>query len=398
VFEAECVVVGAGAIGLAVARHLALEGREVVVLERATAIGTETSSRSNEVIHAGIYHRPGGPQAILCGRGREALYEYCAQSGIEHAQIGKLVVATDDESVGWLEEMYARATDNGVPGINMLSGTAAAALEPNLQCRAALYSSRTGIIDTHGLMLAYRGDAEAHGAVIALNSAFVAASPETHGFSVEVVSGEKERTQIRCEILINAAGIWAPDVARAIKGTSPTRIPRIYLAKGGFFTLRGKSPFRRLIVPEPKSWRQGGIFTLDLASRGRFGPDEAWVDAVDYSLEGWPIDHIYAVVRRYFPALPDNSLSLDYSGIRPRLNGPGVPPADWLFQGEKEHGLPGLINLFGFESPGITASLAIAEVVGGLLKGQALPFEVNASQYGNYRPPEVAANAASQGV
>lgn len=306
----------------------------------------------------------------------------------------KLVVATDDESVGWLEEMHARAISNEVPGLSMLSGAAAAKLEPNLLCHAALFSARTGVLDTHGLMLSYRGDAESNGAAIALDSAFVAAHCSKQGFTVDVCSGQGERTQIACSILVNAAGIWAPEVARAIEGMSPSRIPRIHLAKGGFFAFRGHTPFKRLIVPEPKSWRQGGIFTLNLGSRGRFGPDEKWVSTVDYNLEGWPIEHIYAVVRRYFPALPDHSLTLDYAGIRPRLNGPGIAPADWLFQGEPEHGLPGLINLFGLESPGITASLAVADVVAGMLEGRALPFEVDPSQYGSYVPPELKVNAA----
>ncbi len=395
VFETGCIVVGAGVIGLAIARRLAMGGRDVIVLERAMAVGTETSSRSNEVIHAGIYHRPGGPQAILCGRGREQMYEYCSEHHVEHQQIGKLVVATDRESVGWLEEMYARGISNEVRGLSLLSAAEASKLEPNLRCHAALHSTRTGIVDTHGLLLSFRGDAESKGAAIALNSAFVAAQRAKNGFMVDVCSGEGERIQIASAILINAAGIWAPEVARAIEGLSLSLVPRIYLAKGAFFTLRGPTPFRHLVVPEPKSWRQGGIFTLNLGYRGRFGPDEEWVSAVDYDLEGWPIEHIYAVVRRYFPALPDHSLSLDYAGIRPRLNGPGMAPADWLFQGEHEHGLPGLINLFGIESPGITASLAIADVVAGMIEGCVLPFEVDPSQYGAYQPPELKSNAIS---
>jgi L-2-hydroxyglutarate oxidase LhgO len=385
-FDTDCLIVGAGAIGLAIARALAIEGREVVVLERERTLGMHTSSRSNEVIHAGIYHRPGGPQAVLCGRGREALYDYCAQHGVEHRPIGKLVAATDAESVTWLESMHARALENGVPDLEMLSGPAASRLEPHLSCQAALWSRRTGIVDTHGLMLAFRGDAEAHGAMIAFNSRFVSAQRIHGGFIVAVETGGGECTEVRCQALVNAAGIWAPDVARAVEGTSPERIPHIHLAKGAFFSLRGKPPFARLIVPEPKTWRQGGIFTLDLSLHGRFGPDEAWVDSTDYSLEGWPDQHVYTAVRRYFPALPDGALTLDYAGIRPRLNGPGGAPADWLFQGEREHGVPGLINLFGFESPGITASLPIADAVAGMLSGRPLPFDVDPTQYGDYHP------------
>ncbi len=386
--DTDCIVVGAGAIGLAIARELSASGREVVVLERASQVGTETSSRSNEVIHAGIYHRSSGPQAVLCTRGREALYAYCEAHGVPHRQIGKLVVATDEDSVAWLEDMHRQGRANGVPGLELLDRRRAALLEPNLRCAAALFSPRTGIVDTHQLMLAYRGDAEANGAVVALRTAFVRARRTGGGFEIEATSAAGERTRIRCTILVNAAGIWASDVARHVEGMPAERVPKIHLAKGAFFTLRGAAPFRHLIVPEPKSWRQGGIFTLDLAMRGRFGPDEQWVDSVDYGLEGWPIEPVYAIVRRYFPALPDGSLSLDYSGIRPRLNGPGTPGADWLFQGEHEHGIAGLVNLFGFESPGITASLEIAKAVSGMLEGQPLPFDVDPSRYGTYRPPE----------
>jgi len=385
-FETDCLVVGAGAIGLAIARKLAMDGLDVIVVERERAIGMHTSSRSNEVIHGGLYHRPGGPQAVLCGNGREALYDYCSKHGVEHRQIGKLVVATDIDSVEWLEQLLVRARVNGVPSLEMLSAGLATALEPQLACHAALWSPRTGIVDTHGLMLAYQGDAEAHGASIALNSTMVSATRSNGRFVAEVKSIEGERTWVHCAFLINAAGIWAPSVAMTIEGMASGRVPHIHLAKGAFFSLRGKSPFSRLIVPEPKTWRQGGIFTLDMSMKGRFGPDEEWVESVDYGLQGWPSEHVYAAVRRYFPALPDNSLTIDYSGIRPRLNGPGGESADWLFQGEREHGLPGLINLFGFESPGITSSLPIADAVAGMIEGRELPFKVDSTQYGEYIP------------
>ena len=389
-FETGCIVVGAGVIGLAVARRLALNGRDVVVLERASNIGTETSSRSNEVIHAGIYYRTGGPQAVLCVQGREALLAYCAEHGVRHEQIGKLIVASDRESVEWLEGLHARAVANGALGLEMISGEAASRMEPNLLCCAAMHSPRTCIVDTHGLMLAYRGDAESSGAAIALRSAFVGARRLNGGFEVEFTSVSAERTRMKCELLVNAAGIWAPQVAGAIEGMSRERIPHINLAKGCFFKLRGKAPFRRLIIPEPKIWRKGGIFTLDLANSGRFGPDQEWVDKVDYGVEGRSTDEVYAMVRRYFPALPDGSLTPDYAGIRPRLHGPDMAPADWLFQGEREHGIRGLLNLYGFETPGITASLAVAEVVADMLDGRAPPFEVDPTQYGTYRPPELA--------
>jgi len=386
-FETGCIVVGGGAIGLAIARRLAMDGIEVVLLERAAAVGTETTARSNQVIHAGLYHRPGGPQAVLCGRGREALYAFCASHGVEHRQVGKLVVATDDDSVGWLEGIFERARANGVPDIRMLSGAAATELEPNLRCRAALYSGRSGIVDTHALALAYRGDAEAHGAAVACNTRFVAATRDRGGFEVDTESAAAERTTIRCEQLINAAGIWAPEVARGIEGLAAAWIPKIHYAKGAFLALRGRSPFSRLIVPEPATWRRGGIFTLDLAGRALFGPDEDWIDTVDYSLAGRPVAHVYEAVRRYLPSLPDDSLALDYAGIRPRLNGPGGAPADWLFQGPQQHGIEGLVNLFGIESPGITSSLPIAEAVAAMLDGQPLPFVADQDNYGDYRPP-----------
>lgn len=364
-----------------------MDGREVLVLERAARVGTETSSRSNQVIHAGLYHRPKGPQAVLCGRGREAMYAFCETHGVEHRQVGKLVVATDDESVGWLEGLHERARLNEVPDLELMGPQAAKRLEPNLCCRAAMFSGRTGIVDTHGLVLAYQGDAESHGASIVCNTSFVSAARRRDGFEVEVRSSDGECYAVRTSFLINAAGIWAPEVASGIEGMPALHIPKIYNAKGAFFALRGRSPFSTLVVPEPRTWRQGGIFTLDLAGRGLFGPDEAWVDTVDYGLEGWPVAHVYEAVRRYFPALPDGALVPDYSGIRPRLNGPGGAPADWLMQGEAQHGIPGLLNLFGFESPGITASLAIAEAAAGLLKGQPLPYDVDESNYGDFRPP-----------
>lgn len=393
--ETECIVVGAGVIGLAVARRLALNGRDVVVLERANNIGTETSSRSNEVIHAGIYYRTGGPQAVLSVKGREPLLEYCVGHGVKHEQIGKLIVASDCESMEWLEGVKVKASANGALGLEMLSGEAAAKLEPNLRCCAAIHSTRTCIVDTHGLMLAYRGDAESNGAAIVLRSAFVGAQQISGGFEVEFSSANAERSRIKCRQLINAAGLWATEVASTIEGVSRERIPHINLAKGTFFKLRGKAPFRRLIIPEPKIWRKGGIFTLDLAMGGRFGPDEEWIDKVDYSLEGRSIEQVYTMVRRYFPALPNDSLTLDYAGIRPRLHGPGMTPADWLFQGEREHGVRGLMNLFGFETPGITASIAIAEVVANMLEGHPPPFEVDPTHYGAYRPPEQALSRTS---
>jgi L-2-hydroxyglutarate oxidase LhgO len=382
------VVVGAGAIGLAIAMALAREGREVVVLEKAETFGTHTSSRSNEVIHAGLYHRPGGPQAVLCTRGREALYAFCARHGVPHRQVGKYVVATAEEHVPWLEGVFQTARGNGVPGLEMLSGETARRAEPNLSCAAAMHSPRSGIVDTHLLMVAFIGEAEDQGAAIAYNTEVTAIRPESDGFTVEVALGGGERFRLGCSAVVNAAGLWAPGVARAVEGFPPELAPDIHFAWGAFFACGGRAPFSRLIIPEPVNWRQGGIFTLDLAGRGKFGPDEHWVDAVDYAMPAEAGAHAYAAVRSYFPALPDGALTPDYAGIRPRLNGPGEPGADWLFQGPEQHGVPGLVNLFGFESPGITAALPIAEAVAGMLRGEPLPFEVDPRKHGRFTPPE----------
>jgi len=371
--DTQCVVVGGGIVGLAIARQLAASGTGVILIEREKKIGTATSSRSNDVIHAGIFYRPGGPQAILCRRGAELLLEYCRLRNVEHALIGKLVVATDEESVGWLEEMRERSSTNGAPDVTMLTGATAASLEPLLRCRAALYSPTTGIVDTHGLMSCIADDAEASGALISLNTTYLAAHLTPEGFEIEAVVSDREQIRVRCSKLVNAAGIWASDVAKRIDGMDRNSVPRVFLAKGAFFAFRGRCPFGRLIVPEPKTWRQGGIFTRDLGGSGRFGPDEQWVQNVDYNVENWPLEHVYKAVRAYFPELPSASLRADYAGIRPRLNGPETEPADWLFQCATDHHVPGLINLFGIESPGITASLAVAELVQEILVRDALP-------------------------
>lgn len=365
----ESVVVGAGAIGLAIARRLALAGREVLVLERADAIGTESSARSNEVLHAGLYYRPDGPQARLCVAGKSALGSYCADHGVPCAQIGKLVVGNGDSELCWLRETLARGRENGVPNLEWLDGPAARRLEPALRADAALYSPTTAIVDTHALMLAYQGEAEDHGAVVALRSEAQAIRPTAAGFEIDVGTGSDGVVRIGCRWLVNAAGIWATSLAHAVHGLAARHIPRIHLAKGVFFSLGGPSPFQHLIVPAPDWHPAGGIYTLDLAMRGRFGPDVEWVDGVDYTIDPARVDHFYPAVRRYYPDLADDALLPDYAGVRSRLNGPGEEMADWIIQGPAEHGVPGLVNLFGVESPGITASLAIADLVEALLNG-----------------------------
>ena len=365
----ECVVVGAGAIGLAVARRLALAGREIMVLERADAIGTESSSRSNEVMHAGLYYRPGGPQAVLCVAGKRALDAYCVEHGVPHERIGKLVVANGDVELAWLRETQARGLANGVPTLEWLDGEAARRLEPALRADAALYSPSTAIVDTHALMLAFQGEAEARGAVIALRSEVRAIRPGPSGFELEVGLADGGEMRLGANLVVNAAGIQATSLARRIEGLAAERVPRIHLAKGAYFALTCASPFRHLIVPTPEWHPTGGIYTLDLAHQGRFGPDVEWVDHVDYTIDASRVRHVHATVRRYWPELPEGALAPAYTGIRPRLNGPGEAMADWIIEGPAEHGLEGLVNLFGVESPGITASLAIAEAVAEMSKG-----------------------------
>lgn len=370
--RSECVIVGGGIVGLAIARCLALAGREVVVVERAEAVGTETSARSNEVIHAGILYRPGGPQARLCPVGARALYGYCASRGVPHRRIGKLLIATAEDEIDWLAAMRARAVENGVDDLEWLDGEAAAGLEPAIRCSAGLLSPSSGIVDTHALMLAYQGEAEARGAVVALNSEVVAGAVADTGFELEVRDAAGETTRLGADILVNAAGIWATPLARRIGGMPAELIPEIHLAKGAFFTLAGRTPFSRLIIPPHQWMRRGCHYTLDLAMAGRFGPDEEWVDTVDYAIDPARVAHFYDGIRRYYPGLADGALQPGYTGIRPRLNGPGEEMADWILQGPAEHGIARLVNLFGIESPGITASLGLGETVAAMLAGE--PF------------------------
>lgn len=369
------IVVGAGAIGLAIAKTIAESGREVLVLERNESFGMETSARSNEVIHASIFHPPGSPQGLLCRRGRDLIYAFCKERGIGHRRTGKLVLANGSEDRSTLEEFFRRGHANGVGDLEWLEGADVSKIEPAIRCHAALHSPSSGIMDTHNVMLSYLGDIESAGGAIAFNSETISIRSGDHGFELTVRdNGSKKKSEIACDFLINAAGIWAPRIARMIETLPPRYVPKIYLAKGIFFKFQGRAPFSHLIVPSQPAWRTGGIFTLDLSGQGKFGPDEEWVDEVDYSIDERRVEGVERAVRTYFPDLPAGKLVGDYAGIRPRLNGPNEPPADWIFQGPKEHGVTGLINLFGFESPGITASLAIAEIVAKLIEGEASPF------------------------
>jgi L-2-hydroxyglutarate oxidase LhgO len=354
----DCVVVGAGVVGLAVARALALSGREVVILEAEDAIGTHTSSRNSEVIHAGIYYPRGSLKAVSCVRGKELLYEYVQTHGVPHRRCGKLIVATDEAQVAELEGIKAKAHANGVTDVDFVSTTKIQSWEPELRCVAALHSPSTGIIDSHALMLAYLGDAEAHGAMLALKSRLLGADVVSDGFVLHV-GGET----IKTSILINSAGLRAPSVARSIEGYERQRAPGEYYAKGNYYSLARKNPFTRLIYPVPEPGGLGVHVTLDLGGQARFGPDVEWVDRIDYAVDPGRSQRFYAAIRRYWPGLPDGALLPGYSGIRPKTAGPGEPAPDFHIQGAREHGVPGLVHLFGIESPGLTASLALADTV-----------------------------------
>jgi L-2-hydroxyglutarate oxidase LhgO len=353
----DSVVVGAGIVGLACARALALAGREVVILEAEGAIGMHTSSRNSEVIHAGIYYAKGSLKARSCVAGKERLYEYCCAHGVPHRRCGKLIVATDEAQLQELSAIQARAHGNGVTDVVGMTRAQALALEPELNCVAALYSPSTGIIDSHALMLAYLGDAEERGAMLALKSPFQKAVVKD-GFQLHI--GD---TAIECRRLVNCAGLKAPSIAKAIEGYPEERAPRELYAKGNYYSLARRAPFARLVYPVPEPGGLGVHVTLDLAGQARFGPDVEWVERIDYSVDPRRAERFYAAIRRYWPRLPQDSLSPGYAGIRPKTVGPGEPASDFEIQGPRVHGIEGLVHLFGIESPGLTASLALAEVV-----------------------------------
>ena len=357
--EVEAVVVGAGAIGLAVARALALAGREVIVLERAYTIGFETSSRNSEVIHGGLYYPKDSLKAVACVEGKKRLYAYCAEHGVPHARLGKLIVATEDAEIPGVEKIADAAVANGVDDLEWLTASEAQRLEPELHCVRALLSPSTGIIDSHALMLAYQGDAEAAGALVAFRAPVLGGKVLADGFELSV--GGDEPTTIRSHILVNAAGLHAPALARSIEGVPPESIPPAYFCRGVYFTLSGRTPFRRLVYPVPVPGGLGVHITLDLAGQGRFGPDVEWIDEVDYRVDPRRGDLFYAAVRRYWPELRDGALQPGYAGIRPKISGPAEPAADFVVQGPEAHGISGLVNLYGIESPGLTASLPLAD-------------------------------------
>jgi L-2-hydroxyglutarate oxidase LhgO len=354
----ECLVVGAGVIGLAVARALARAGREVVIIESESGIGGGVSSRNSEVIHAGIYYPTGLDKTRLCVGGKAMLYEFCQEFGVPHKRCGKLLVAASAQEVDKLAALKAQAEANGVTDLIWLNGKEARALEPALVAERALLSPSTGIIDSHALMLALRGDAEAHGAMIAFETRGLAGRVAERGLVIE--TGSPTPMRITAGVVVNAAGLGAQAFARSIAGMPADRIPPLHLGKGNYFALIGRSPFSRLIYPMPTPGGLGVHLTLDLAGQTKFGPDVEWVDAIDYNVDPRRATSFYAAIRTYWPDLPDGALQPGYAGIRPKIARPGGSATDFLIQTEKDHGIAGLINLFGIESPGLTASLAIA--------------------------------------
>ncbi len=357
----EAVVIGAGVVGLAVARALATSGIETIVVEAADMIGTGTSSRNSEVIHAGIYYPTGSLKARTCVAGKAMLYAYAEEKGVPYRRCGKLIVATSEAQNKTLEQIKAKAAANGVEDLTWLSPDEVRAREPEVACTGALLSPSTGIIDSHSLMLAYQGDAEDHGAMIAFNAPLLQGRIGEDGFTLDI--GGDEPMTLRCRRLINAAGLFAPDTARKLEGLDQSRVPKGHFAKGNYYTLVGARPFSHLVYPVPEEGGLGVHVTIDLGGQVKFGPDVEWIDELNYDVDPRRADVFYDVVRRYYPGLKDGAIEPGYAGIRPKLSGKGEPAADFVVQGPADHGVPGLVNLLGIESPGLTASMAIADQV-----------------------------------
>jgi L-2-hydroxyglutarate oxidase LhgO len=366
----EAVVIGAGAVGLAVARALAQAGRETVVIEAATGIGQGVSSRNSEVIHAGLYYTPGSLKARLCVRGKEALYAFCTSHGVAHRRCGKLTVANDPAEEQALRGLQARAAANGVE-VEWLDGDAARRLEPALRCSAALLSPSTGIVDSHGFMLALQGDLERAGGLVAFGSTVESAQLGSGPDGAHVLQ-LADGSLLAADRVVNSASLQAPALARRFEGLAPQHVPREWFAKGNYYSLAGRSPFSHLIYPAPADAWLGVHFTLDLGGQAKFGPDIEWLDVeradqIDYAVDPARAASFYAEVRRYWPQLPDGALAPSYSGVRPKIHGPHEKAPDFRIDGPTVHGVPGLVNLFGIESPGLTSALAIGEHVARLL-------------------------------
>jgi len=358
----QVLVVGAGVVGLAVARAAARNGHEVIVAEATKGIGNGVSSRNSEVIHGGMYYPTGSLRAVHCPRGRRLMYEFCASHGVPHRKCGKLIVATEDAEVAKMEAILKQGLANGVEGFKLIDGAAARAMEPALNCVAALHSPETGIVDSHSFMRALQGDLEDRGGAIAFNTK-VERQIHTQAGWVVRFSGS-ESGELAVDVVVNSAGLGAKTLARHTEDYPQDRVPRLVLARGNYFGYAGRPVFSRLVYPAPRI--DGGLgthVTLDLAGRMRFGPDVEWIDEENYNVNPERAKSFYASIRRYWPGLPDNSLQPDYAGVRPKLTGPGEPAADFMIEDPAHHGLPGLVHMFGIESPGLTSSLSLADAV-----------------------------------
>ncbi len=355
----QTLVIGAGVVGLAIARALGRSGREVIVLERAAAVGTETSSRNSEVIHSGIYYPTGSLKAQLCVRGRDLLYEYCETKSVNHRRTGKLIVATSSDEVPSLEKYFDLAQRNRVGEIAWLSGDEVRELEPGVCCVRALHIPYTGIVDSHGLMNSVWADLQAAGGEVVFQSEVLSGRRRPDGLFELDVAGLDET--ITCRELVNSAGLYAPDLARKLAGCAGERAPVAYYARGHYFSLAGRSPFSRLVYPIANSAGLGIHVTIDLAGRARFGPDVQWIDGVDYAFGQSRQENFAEAIRLYYPALDVGRLYPDYTGIRPKIVPPGAPAADFRIDGPAAHGIAGLVHLYGIESPGLTSCFALAE-------------------------------------
>lgn len=357
--EVQTVVIGAGVVGLAVARALAQAGREIIVLEKADHIGTETSSRNSEVVHSGIYYPPGSLKAHLCVRGRDLLYDYCEAKGVPCRRTGKLIVATSPDEVPTLEKYFDLARRNAVGEIAWLTTEEVRNLEPEVHCVRALHIPYTGIVDSHALMTSLWGDLQAAGGDVVLQSEVTGGRRRPDGqFELDVAGLDETLT---CRELVNSAGLYAPDLARKLEGCAGEQAPTAYYARGHYFSLTGKSPFSRLVYPIANAAGLGTHVTIDLAGRAKFGPDVQWIEGVDYSFGPSRRDSFAEAIRLYYPALDESRLQPDYTGIRPKITAPGAPAADFRIDGPADHGIPGLMQMYGIESPGLTACLALAE-------------------------------------
>ena len=366
--DIDVLVIGAGVVGLAIARALAQSGRQVTVVEAARAIGTGVSARSSEVVHAGIYYPAGSIKARMCVSGRAALYAYCASRNVPHSRCGKLIVAGEAQAPQ-LRAIAERARANGVE-LQVLDGAQARAMEKELACAHALYSPHTGIVDSHALMLALQGDAEAAGASFAFGSSVESGRARPDGVEIEFAGAERFSVSARAIVL--SAGLASPRIARSIAGIKAQSVPRAWFAKGSYFSLARRAPFSRLVYPVPEPGGLGVHLTLDMSGRARFGPDVEWLDVtddrlIDYAVEPARADNFYAAIRRYWPGLRDGDLIADYSGVRPKIAGPGEPDADFAIHDEGAHGVRGLVALYGVESPGLTSAFAIADHVAHLV-------------------------------